>query len=48
MAHDFLVNPDRGIVENIILDADDVDFYHTTTPWCPSLNPVMGRHGMQP
>jgi len=44
MARVFLVNPDHCIVENPILDANTVDFYGTTTLWCPSLNPVAGRY----
>jgi len=32
-------------VENPILDANSVDFYSTTTSWCPSLNPVVGPYG---
>jgi len=34
-----VVNPDLGIVEKPILDANAVDFYGTSTLWCPSLNP---------
>jgi len=43
-------HPDHGIlvVENPILDANSVDFYGTTTLWCPSLNPVVGGYGTQP
>jgi len=41
----FLVNPDYGVVENLILDASSVEFYDTTTLWCPSLNRVVGRYG---
>jgi len=48
MARVVLVNPDHGIVENPILDANNVDFYSTTTLWCPSLHQVTGRYGTQP
>jgi len=39
------LNPDHGVVENPITDADDVDFYGTTTLWCPGLNPIVGLYG---
>jgi len=48
IARVFLVNPDHGIIENPILDANSADFYGTTTLWCPSLNPVAGCYGIQP
>jgi len=37
----FLANPDHGIVEPPILDANSTDFYGTTT-----LNLVVGRYGI--
>jgi len=44
----FFVNPCHGTVENPILDANNVDFYGTTTFWCPRLNSEVGRYGSQP
>jgi len=44
----YLINPDHGIVENPILDANSVGFYGTTTLWCPGLNPVVERYGTKP
>jgi len=48
IAHVVLVNPDTGIVENPILDANTVDFHVTSTVCCPSLNPTAGRYGTLP
>jgi len=38
------LSPDHGIVENPTLDANNVDFYGTTTLWCPSQNQVAGGY----
>jgi len=47
MAYVFVVNPIHGIAKNPILDANNVNFYGTTTLWCPSLKPVARRNGTQ-
>jgi len=43
----FLVNSHPGTVKNAIVDANDLDFYGTTTLWCLSLNSLVGRYGIQ-
>jgi len=45
MVRVFLVNPDHGmgLVENLTVDANNLDFYGTTTWWCPSLNRVVNQ-----
>jgi len=41
-ARAFMVNSDHRQSQ---IDVNNVDFYDTTTLWCPSLNPVIGRYG---
>jgi len=50
MALVFLVNSDHGHSQKLILDANLVYFYGSTTLWYSSLklNPVVGCYGTQP